>query len=80
MHIPRIICSPCGLEMTPKQIGVKVEMKDSGGMPYVKVSTDMYGCTECENSVLLPAQAPIAEHWQDNYDSIPVTDTARYRR
>lgn len=75
MNVPLAVCCKCLVTMRPEKNGVFVEVlvKDGNGnvIPYYKISSDKYKCPKCETEVFTGfAQEPIAEHWQDNYDSV----------
>ncbi len=67
MHIPKMICFPCAVEMVPAKNGLVVEMLMDGRRPYYMVSTDLYRCPRCDHGVTVPAQIALAEHWEPNY-------------
>jgi hypothetical protein len=77
MHIPRIVCGNCDLEMTILQTGHTVEMETSSG-PYYKISSDIYQCHGCNHLSMLLASRPIVEHYQDGYDTVLASTKARF--
>lgn len=75
MHIPRLVCGPCLVEMTVESNSVVIELASENGHAF-KVSSDMYRCPSCKISTALTARAAIAEAWQEGYSGIPAQFTA----
>lgn len=79
MHIPRLICGNCAVEMQCERVGEVIHMLDSNGQPYYKMSADRWTCIPCDNTVLVPAAHARAEHWQEGYADIKVDVIGRFR-
>ena len=83
MFVPSAICCKCLTAMHPAKNGVFVEVTTKDGYgnttPYYKISSDRYKCPKCGIEVLAGfAEEPMAEHWQDNYDSILCDVVAKF--
>ena len=80
MHIPKVICEPCNLEMRPVKNGVVVEMMADTCIYYYKISGDRYQCTNCKQLVVTGfAKIPLAEPFQDNYEDYTADVRAEFR-
>lgn len=78
-RVPRVICSLHFREMTVRTIGMPIECVLKDGSPYYKIYVDIYECKDGDCTVMLPAPAPVAEHYQDGYDRWPTIATITLR-
>jgi hypothetical protein len=57
------------MEMVIKTTGVLLEMNAAWG-PYYKIYADEYTCPGCGDSVFLPAEKVLVEHFEPNYKNL----------
>lgn len=71
MRIPTVFCGTDLREMRCVRSGAVVEtITGVEGIPYYKISVDIYECEYCHAQSIIPAKAPILEAYQEGYDRV----------
>ena len=74
----RPICCACRLLMVCERAGVDVELM-TGAAPYQIWSADLFRCPKCDCKIILWfGQMPMAEHFQEKYQSFLPTVITRF--
>lgn len=68
-RIPHVMCANDGREMVIDGTGVLIECTLEDDSPYYKIYADCWYCPGCGSRVYLPADQPVAMHFEDNYGS-----------
>lgn len=70
--MPKQICGKCGRGMIPKTNGVDaIEFFNATKDAEYRIwRADVLQCPECDNKIIVLADKPFAEHFQENFQDV----------